>query len=260
METIYLRNGQKCLLHEELPNGKFLIEEYFYYNGYDDENDFESLSGEQKVVHEIFKDAPVAVLDKEYSEKENLLDHLNTNIANLRSEEYALKFSVMNLSKTKIDKEKFIIDRSAFLSAKEIVAFIGGSIMPKRTSDSKYGFKITISIEMRNGEERGWYYTLYDDKGRYDYSDHIDPKQPLLFDPTEEEVDSIICSRILSVGDDFSKLRDVPEKYLTEKHKKGISDLKKKEVEKQILNLDNEIEKLNSRKQSLLSGSPINTK
>lgn len=253
MKTVYLKNGQKCLLHEELPKGKFLVEEYLYYNGHGDEEDFEDLSGHQIVVYEIFDKAPIAVLDKEYGEKENLLDHLSTQIADLKSEEYKLKFSIQQLTKTQIDKEKFIIDRSEFLKAKEIVVFISDRIMPKRISGEKYGWKINLQISMRNGEERAWYYNLYHDDDRFSYSEYMCQEDKMLFDPTEEEVDAIIMKRLSKAGSDFNKMINVPEKYLNEEQKKGIAEYRLKEKEKRIKSIESEIENKRAVLQKLKS-------
>lgn len=252
MKTVYLRNGEKCALHQELPTGEFLIEQYYDYPGHEGDY-YEELSGVKTVVKEIFYSAPIEKIDEEYAKKENLLTQLNANVSELKSEESKLKYSIQNISKNIIDREKFIIDRSEFLKAKEIVVFIEGRLMPKRTKDSKYGFKISLSIEMRTGEQFAWYYSLYDHNDRFSYSDNVDKKYGMLYDPSEEEVEKIILEKLNSKEWDYTSLKTLPEKLITDEIRQKIAKGEQEEKEKSLKYIDAEMKKLEERREKLLN-------
>lgn len=253
MNVVYLRNGEKCELIEKLSNGKFLVEHYFVYNGYDEQSDYEQLSGSHVVVSEVFNNPPLAVIDNEVLEKEALLNNLKSAVSEMQAEERKLKHFISQIQKTKIDNEKYIINRTDLLNAKDVAVFHENKVMPTVKSKQKYGLKLSIEIKMNTGEERVWSSQLYYEDDNYNSSDYIDQKQGILIDPTDDELDAIILKRVDKLKSNLSKLVGVPEKYLTPDLIQSLKEQKELEKAKKISGIDVEIKKLEERKHTLLS-------
>lgn len=252
METVFLRSGDKCALHQKLDNNEFLVERYEEFECYETGDYIEELSGVRFVVGEVFSSAPTTSLDGSVKSLLEQQTTLSEEVKKLKGEKAQLDYQIANVKKTIVDKEKFIIDRSDILKAKEIVVFTTVDIMPIRKSEQLYGFKLILTYEMRTGEEQGWTYMLYDEGGGFDYSKSIDKKDGYLIDPIEEEVDAIIFARVERFKDELQWLERVPEKYLSEEIKTALGEKKQSDNEKELERIEFEINRLLTKKESLL--------
>lgn len=252
MEIVFLRGGDKCALHQKLDNNEFLVERYEEFQCYESGDYAEELSGVRFVVKEIFSSAPTTSLENSVK---NLLEQQTTlaeEVMKLKGEKAQLDYQLANIKKTVIDKEKFIIDRSEILNAKEIVVFTNEGIMPIRKSDQMYGFRLVLTYEVRTGEEVGWSYTLYHEDGRFDYGKHIDKQDGYLINPTEDEVDAIIFSRVERYKDKLHMLERVPEKYLSDEIKVALVAEKKDKNKKELERIESQINHLLKRKEKFI--------
>jgi hypothetical protein len=121
MQDFYLKSGEKVRLIEKISDNRFLVESYMYYTGYEGE-EFEDLSGKQIVVNEIFGSVqPVYAKEVEFS-KQKLVD-INKEITEKRKELSDIKTELTVNEKKRNDLNRMIIDRSQFLTCKEMVVF-----------------------------------------------------------------------------------------------------------------------------------------
>lgn len=208
----YLKNGEKVRLIEKISDNRFLVESYMYYAGYEG-NDYEDLSGTQIVVNEIFESVHPIYAKEVESAKQKLID-INKDIAEKRKELLDIKTELTINAKKRNDLSKLIIDRSQFLTCKEMVVFIKDRIMPVRREGGVRGLKMSIEINLITGEERRWTYKLYDD---YNSSgDYVEKYSDILFDPTEEQVYDAIKLRTKSGNFTPAQMESVDDIYLDE--------------------------------------------
>lgn len=212
-KDFYLKNGEKVRLVEKIGENRFLVESYMYYSGYEGES-YEDLSGIQIVVTEIFESVqPIYAKEIELN-KQKLLD-INKEISEKRKELNEIKNDLTINSKKRNDLDRLIIDRSQFLTCKEMVVFTKDRIMPTRREGGTRGLKLTIDINLITGEERRWSYKIYDD---YNSSgDYVEKHSDILFDPTEDEIEETIIARIKSGSFTANQISQMDDKYLSEK-------------------------------------------
>ena len=212
VKDYYLKNGERVRLIEKIGDNRFLVENYMYYTGYEGE-EFEDSSGIQTVVNEIFESVqPIYAKEVEFN-KQKLAD-INKEITEKRKELLDVKTELTVNEKKRNDLSRLIIDRSQFLTCKEMVIFIKDRIMPVRREGGVRGLKMSIEINMITGEERRWTYKIYDD---YNSSgDYVEKYSDILFDPTEEQVYDTIKSRIKSGNFTSAQIESVDDSYLDE--------------------------------------------
>lgn len=210
VKDYYLKNGERVRFIEKIGDNRFLVENYMYYTGYEGE-EFEDLSGVQTVVNEIFESVqPIYAKEVEFN-KQKLAD-INKEISEKRKELLDVKTELTVNEKKRNDLSRLIIDRSQFLTCKEMVIFIKDRIMPVRREGGVRGLKMSIEINMITGEERRWTYKIYDD---YNSSgDYVEKYSDILFDPNEEEVTNEIKKRIQSGNFGETQIMSVDDKYL----------------------------------------------
>lgn len=212
MQDYYLKSGEKVYLVEKIADRRFLVEKYILYIGHDGDT-YQDTSGQQIVVDEIFKSAqPIYDLDIEF--KKEKLAELDREINQKRKEFNELKNELAVNEKKRNDLNKLIIDRSKFITSKEIVVFTKDRLMPTRREGSARGLKMTIEINLITGEERRWVYKIYDDS--QSSSDYVDRYSDILFDPSEEEVNEIIKTRIKTGKFSAYQISQLDDTYLDE--------------------------------------------
>jgi hypothetical protein len=253
MKLVYLKTGQQAYLKEQIGD-RFIVNRINVYIDYygDQEREVE-IEGEDEIVNEVFKNPPKEKIDAEIIELKAKKKAIEEEIKTLQNSKSKLNIEVSQITKTKVDSEKFIINRSDILKAKELVLFPKDTVMPiirKSEDKSMRGLKVAFDISISTGEERAWGYKLY-----YDYNDtysqYLCEKYGILIDPTQEEIDEVIIKRlneltfsdynISLVPDDYlsEKLLDIKKNYLEDKRIKDKT-LKEAQIEK----LKKEIEKL----------------
>jgi hypothetical protein len=210
MKDFYLKNGEKVRLIEKISDNRFLVESYMYYAGYEG-NDYEDLSGIQIVVNEIFESAHPIYAKEVESAKQKLID-INKDIAEKRKELLDVRTELTVTEKKRNDLSKLIIDRSQFLTCKEMVIFIKDKIMPVRREGGVRGLKMSIEINLITGEQRNWVYKIYDDYNSS--SDYVEKYSDILFDPNEEDVTERIKARIKSGNFSIAQVSSTDDKYL----------------------------------------------
>ena len=212
MQDYYLKSGEKVYLVEKIADRRFLVEKYILYIGHDGDT-YEDTSGQQIVVAEIFKSAqPIYDLDIEF--KKEKLAELDSEINQKRKEFNEVRKELAINEKKRNDLNKLIIDRSKFITSKEIVVFTKDRVMPTRRAGSARGLKMTIEINLITGEERRWVYKIYDDS--QSSSEYVDRYSDILFDPSEEEVIEIIKRRAKSGNFTPYQISQLDDSYLDE--------------------------------------------
>lgn len=229
MQDFYLKNGERVRLIEKIGEGRFLVESYMYYTGYEGD-EYEEPSGIQIVVSEIFKSVQ-PIYDKSIEENRQKLSDMDKEISEKRRELNDIKNELSVNLKKKTDLNRLVIDRSQFLTCKEMVVFTKDRIMPTRRDGNTRGLKMSIEINLVTGEERRWSYKIYDD---YNSSgDYVESHSDILFDPTEEEIEEGIRSRIKSGRFTSTQIFQLDDSYLTEQQidEKYTSILEKQMIE-----------------------------
>lgn len=220
MKTVYLKNGQQAYLKEQIGE-RFIINRINYYvDYYDGDNEREvEIEGDDEIVNEIFENPPKAKIDSEITELESKKKSIEEAISKLNNDKSKLSLEVAQISRTKVDAEKFVINRSDILKAKSLALFPKDSVMPiiKKSEDkSMRGLRVTLDISIADGKERSWGYKLY-----YDYNDHYSQylceKYGILIDPTQEEIDAVIVKRLSELKFSEHQIACVEDRYLSEK-------------------------------------------
>lgn len=219
MKTVYLKNGQQANLIEQIGE-RFVVQRIMTYENYDYEgNSYPcEVESNEEVVREIFENPPKQKIDSEIIELESKKKTIQEDIKTLQNDRSKLTLEINSIQRTKIDHEKFIINRSDLLNAKTVALFTERSVMPivrDKENKSMRGLKITLEISIADGKERAWGYRLYED---YESSsDFLCPKYGILINPTQEELDEIISKRLREIKFDDRQISYVDDKYLSEK-------------------------------------------
>lgn len=253
MKTVYLKNGQQAYLKEQIGD-RFIVNKISVYVDYYGDNEREvEIEGDDEIVNEVFDNPPKQKIDSEITELEAKKKSIEEEIKNLKNDKSKLSIEVAQITRTKVDSEKFIINRSDILKAKELVLFPKDRVMPiirKAEDKSMRGLKVAFDISISTGEERAWGYKLYYD---YDdtYSNYLCEKYGILIDPTQEEIDKMIVKRLNELEFTDYNISLVPDNYLSEKllvvKNNYLEDKKAKDKiskEAQIEKLKKELEKL----------------
>jgi hypothetical protein len=244
MKDFYLKNGEKVRLIEKISDNRFLVESYMYYAGYEGDN-YEDPSGIQIVVNEIFESVQ-PIYDKSIEVNRQKLSDLDKEISEKRKELNHIKNELLINSKKKSDLDRLLIDRSQFLTCKELVVFTKDRIIPTRRDGNARGLNMTIDINLVTGEEKRWSYKIYDDYTSS--SDYVESHSDILFDPTEEEIEEGIKTRIKSGKFTPAQIFQLDDKYLTEEQ----IDLKYSSIlGKQMIEYNKMEEKLNKGKEKM---------
>lgn len=250
MKTVYLKNGQQANLIEQIGE-RFVVQRIMTYENYDQEygtHDVE-IEGDEEVVSEIFDNPPKQKIDSEISELEAKKKLIQEEIKILQNDKSKLNIEVSQISRTQIDSERFIINRSDIMKAKEIALFPKDRVMPiMRSSEDKSmrGLKVSFEISISDGKERAWGYKLYHEYNDH-YSQFLCEKYGILVDPTQEEIDETIVKRLTELKFSDRDIAFTDDKYLNpdqiktkssylanekqkliEANKKQIADLKEK--------------------------------
>jgi hypothetical protein len=264
-KTAYLQDGTKVNVVDELPDGRFIVNKYYevYYNYEVEDKTYteEEVGKEAVVVDKVyFGKAPTEKIDKQIVELQKKISSLITEIGNLRKEKSELETTVKSIQKTQIDENKFIINRSELLKAKSLVMFRKDRIEPMvRHAEEKSmrGLKLNLNIELVDGSERAWGYSIYEDYTSS--SDYLCPKYGYLIDPTEEEIMDVVKKRNEIYQFSDWTISVTPDKYLNEEQlkiknsqillKKQTDIEKYEEVIKQHkLNIEKNLEYINNLK------------
>lgn len=219
MKTVYLKNGQQANLIEKIGN-KFIVQRIMTYENYDYEGSAYpcEVEGNEEVVNEIFDNPPKDKIDSQILELEAKKKIIESEIQELNTEKRKLSFEISQLGTTKINSEKFIINRSDILNAKTLALFPKNRILPilhDKEKKSLRGLKVTLSVEISTGKQNAWGYQLYEDYNSS--SDYLCEKYGILINPTQEEIDEVIIKRLSEFEFDSRQIASVDDKYLSEK-------------------------------------------
>lgn len=253
-DVVFLSNGAECYLKEILSENRYIINRIMAYQ--DDEGDWNDVIEERDVVvNEVFTKRPTEKIHKSIHELKKKLKETEKSVSNKRKELSVLEYKIASAAQTQISNEKFIINKSELINAKELVLFPKDRVMPIRVVPAKNGLKLLMEVQISyygGTEERFWGYNLYNDDGSYRNSgEFLDPKHGIMIDPTEEQVEERIRLRLKELPFNENQLRGVDDKYLNaeqlEKKRatlKSISDRDKASLRNQITDLTNRLQKL----------------
>lgn len=247
MKTVYLKNGQQAYLKEQIGD-RFIVNRINYYIDYDSLGNERECEIEQddEIVNEVFDSPPTQKIDSEIKELESKKKIIEEEIKTLNNNKSKLNFEVSQILKTKVDSEKFIINRSDILNAKTLALFPKNKIMPIiRDSENKSmrGLRVALDISISDGKERSWGYKLYYDYND-NYSEYLCEKHGILINPTQQEIDNVIFKRLSKIEFSDYQIASIDDKYLSEKLLERKSIYLATEREKQKNSKEIEIEKL----------------
>lgn len=253
MELVYLANGQSCYLKEKIGE-KFIINKIFEYEQFYGDGDSEMVEivdESDVVVDEIFKTPPTQKFSSEVSELIKKKDELQKDIKSLLYEKSSLRKEIENLTKTKIENDKFILNKTELINAKTLALFAKDSIMPM-VLDSKdkmfSGLKVSMETNILTNGENYWGYKLWFN-GDYQSGNFLCPKYGILINPTEDEIEETIKKRLSEFEFPNYKIAAVDDKYLTESQiaikNSYLSKKQEEEREKLKKNIAEIQEKLN---------------
>lgn len=238
MELAYLPNGQACYVKEKVGD-KFIVTKLFTYED-DTVGRIEVEDTNDIIVDNIYYKPPIENIATEIKKLQQTQKELNSEISKLRQEKRKLERETANITKTQIDANKFIVNRTELLKAKSLILFPKDSPMPIKKEDKILGLKVHLNINLRDGQESTWGYKIYDD---YRSSgEFLCPKYGVLVDPTQEEIDEVIVKRLNEFEFRDYALARVPEKYLSEELKTRVKAYKKQQKEKKVEKLQKKIE------------------
>jgi len=253
MKTVYLKNGQQANLIEEIGN-RFVVQRIMTYENYDHEGGAYpcEVEGNEEVVNEIFDNPPKDKIDSQILELEAKKKIIESEIQYLQTDKRKLSFEISQLGTTKVNSEKFIINRSDILNAKTLALFPKNRVLPilhDKEKKSLRGLKVTLSVEISTGKQNAWGYQLYEN---YDSSsDYLCEKYGILINPTQEEIDEVIIKRLSEFEFDSRQISYVDDKYLSDKHigikKAYLENEKAKKIadnRSQIARLKEQLERL----------------
>lgn len=253
MELVFLSNGQACYLKEKI-GSKFIVNKIFEYE--DGENGWQEISDDNDiVVDNVFNKPPIEKVDSEIKELSKVKISLNNEISELQSKKRTIEYGINQITKTQVNNQKFIINKTELINAKVIVLFPKGQVMPytmDNADKSFRGLKISMEIKISEREERSWGYKLYYDRGN-DYGTFLCEKYGILIDPTEDQIEQTIFKRLSEIEFDDNQIAKCDDKYLTEKQREiknnFLSEKSKKDkayLEKQIEEATKKLSQLNS--------------
>jgi len=222
-KIVYLKNGGRAILHQELSVNEFVVEEMFLYNDRHDEDGsgkpYEEPSGVKIIVDKIFDTAPIQSIDKLYEDKYLAFQELNKSVQNLNKELQLARNEVYQMKNEKTNLSKLIFNKSQLKTAKTIHYFVQGKIMPELMTDyAKQGMKMSLEVSVYSDSVRAWSYKLYVNDSTWGSSKKVDDKTGFLFDLSDEELDTITIERMKSMKVeefDANYLRSIEDKYLT---------------------------------------------
>lgn len=255
MRTVYLKNGQQANLIEQIGD-RFVVQRIMTYENYDYEGSAYpcEIEGNEEVVSEIFENPPKHKINAEIISLEEKKKNIESEINALKNEKSKLNIEVANATRTKIDSERFIINRSDLLKADTLALFEKNRIMPmikEKDVKSFRGLKVILEIEVSTGKERCWGYKLYED---YNSSgDFLCEKYGILINPTQEEIDVVIKKRLVEFEWEDRQLCNVDDKYLSERQIEVKNIYLENEKQKSLVQKRNQIESLKKQLEQLES-------
>lgn len=246
MSLVFLESGQACYLKEKIGN-KFIVNKvYEFESEHDGIVDF--TSQDDVVVDRIFNHPPLEKIES--SVKECLLKKgkITSDIEKLMSEKAKIEHELRQLKKSKIEQDKFILNKSELINAKSIALFPESKVMPLILNE-KNSFKtigVTIDFSVKDNGERSWGYKIYDVDDNRRYSDFLCKKYGILINPTQAQIDETILKRLQEFEFSEYELRNVPNKYLSELQVKAKTEWEKSCRDAQLEKLKAEVEKADS--------------
>lgn len=253
METAYLSSGEKVIVHEKVTKG-YVVEKVVRYEQYETESVEEYGCGVSEIVGNVYKSPPRDVYEKQYEQVLEKLNSASIEYQTLVSNKKQIEYQIANLSKTKIDKEEFILDLSDFRKAKSVAFFSKDSINPVTDKKEENGYgtfrgtKITISIKVSDGTQNAWGCRVYDEHHNWDH--HIE-ENGIVFDKTEEELLQITKERANSRTWNDGQVLRTPDYWLSESLLKRKKEIHEREEKRKIEEKKSKVESLRKEADAL---------
>lgn len=255
MNYKYLNTGMQVIIEEETENS-FFVRPVLTAETEDYEGRYEEIEvyGDMIKVakNQLFDKAPTEKHDSEIEAKNQKLEELKKEIL-VKSEELSkIKQEIYRDNLTKVNEERFIINRSEIMKAESIAFFPESRINPiiRKSQDKNFrGLKLSTVIEISSGEERNWGYSLY-----FDYessSDYLDKEFGLVINPTEEKLIEISLQRQEKKKFEDWHIMRADDKYLSEENKQKKNELWKLEKANEIEKTKKQIEEAKLHLQNL---------
>lgn len=255
MDMVYLENGQACYLKEKIGD-KYIVNRIFEYPVYyGDEERTEMFEDScDVVVDKIFDGPPTQKIADEVKKLLTKKVEIEKENQKLRDENRNLKYENEQITKTQINQQKFIINKTELINATTLALFPKDSIMPKVLNSDKKNFrglKISMEATITESGERYWGYNLYFEDN-WASSDFLCPKYGILINPTEEQIDEVIKKRLIEFKFADYKIAHVPDKYLSEEQLKVKKAYLLESANKDRIKLEKEIKEKQDYLQSLI--------
>jgi hypothetical protein len=224
-----------------------------YYN--DNEEKYETeLSGNMKIVDEIFSRAPLAEIDTALAAAKEKCDAVVKDYKDNLNKKNLLDKEIVNLENTKTDLGNGIINLTELKNAKSIAFFDVDDYSPKIMNEKEEkAFKLYLTV-VDHGKKpsKMFYYQLYCDN--WSSSMKVDGDYGLLIDKSDEEIIKITQSRIdkmISKGLSVYNLLKIDDKYLSDAMLKKKVDIKINDRSERINKLNKEIADMVFEKETL---------
>lgn len=234
-KIIYTKQGESAEIIESLSGGRYLIDLYYTYEDYDSGDSYEELSGNTKIVNEIFKSPPISFKSKEIDELEAQIRISKTELEGVKKDISAANSDKRTAERQKTDIQKLVFDKRDLLKHKTISFFIKDSI-EYHMLDSHQTSRISLNFTITPNGFGGYEITYSMDSYRDKYK--IDQTLGLIYDATEEDLEKIKTQRVHDLGDKIldNYLRTLDEKYLSGaqikiKHERAL-EKEQKEVDR----------------------------
>ena len=240
----YLSNGQSCYVQEQI-GSKYIVRKIFEVDG---DYGIEEVEGDEVVVDKVFDKPPVEKIDAEIKELQKIKSDTLSEISELENRKRTLKREVDQITQTQISEQKFIVNRNDLLKAKSIVLFPKDSIMPMHRDVSniyRSEYKIYLQVSVGDGEVQSWGYKI--EAGREGISHWLCPKNGLLIDPTQEEVDAVIMERAKSGTFPDYVIKNTPDNYLTSEQLERKTNMLAMDKENEKRRLNDELNKITEK-------------
>lgn len=205
---------------------------------------------------ELFDNPPIEKVNKDVQELNMKLKEICDEISEKKKELFSLKQEVAKTTKTQIDNQKFIINRSELLNANSLVLFPQRRIEPFIIKNEDHynrlrELKIQLFISLSSGEERSWGYKIYHESS--DYSEYLDEKYGYLINPTDEDIKSHSIMRQSVIKFDDDVIKRTPDNLLSEENLLRKSEILKEIKENEKKKLEDELEKTKKRLSEIIN-------
>lgn len=200
-KIVYLKDGKKARLLAELATGTFVVIPYMEFMSVD--GPYEDEGEAVIIVKEVFKEAPVEVIDERFKKAQKDLEQMLINKESIRQEIADAQSELDSIKRKGSQLNRLIVDRSELMDAERIYVFLKGEIEPKQVSrDHKKDGKIQFTFSVADGECQGWYCKYWGGSDSWGNANDIDMYYGFMINKTNDEMRNEAILRCDKLGID----------------------------------------------------------